>query len=95
MLERGLEVDHSTINRWVVKYASDLEDEFRKHKKKTNTSWRADETYIKVKGIWYYLYRAVDKLGATLDFILLKNRDKKAAIKFSRKCWVQIVFQTK
>ena len=85
MLERGAEVDHATINRWVVKYSPELECEFRKHKKKTNAIWRADETYIKVKGKWYYHYRAVDKLGATLDFVLLKNRDKKAAIKFFKK----------
>ena len=83
MLERGVSVDHSTIQRWVVNYAPQLEHSFRKkYKRRTRTSWRADETYIKVKGVWHYLYRAVDKEGKSIDFILLKNRDKKAALAF-------------
>jgi putative transposase len=83
MEERGVEVDHSTLNRWVIKYAPELEANFSKnHKKRVGTSWRMDETYIKVKGDWYYLYRAVDKEGATIDFMLSKKRDKKAARKF-------------
>ena len=86
MLERGVLVDHSTINRWVIRYAPQLELEFRKkHKKKTGTSWRMDETYIRVKGEWCYLYRAVDKDGNTIDFMLSKKRDKKAAKKFFNK----------
>ena len=81
MLERGVSVDHSTIQRWVVKYAPPLEAcvSEKKYKRPTGPSWRADETYIKVKGVWHYLYRAVDKAGKTIDFMLLKNRDKKAA----------------
>jgi len=83
LLERGVHVDHSTINRWVVKYSPLLEEEFRKrHKKSTGSSWRMDETYIKVKGVWHYLYRAVDKEGNAIDFMLSKKRDKKAAKKF-------------
>ena len=83
MLERGVLVDHSTINRWVIHYAPQLELEFRgKYKKKTETSWRMDETYIRVKGKWCYLYRAVDKDGDTIDFMLSKKRDKKAAKTF-------------
>ena len=71
MAERGVNVDHSTLNRWVIYYASQLEDEFRKkHKRNVRDSWRMDETYIKVKGVWHYLYRAVDKSGATIDFML-------------------------
>ncbi|GAG41518.1 unnamed protein product, partial [marine sediment metagenome] len=80
MAERGVKVDHSTINRWVIQYAPELENEFRqKYKTTVNTSWLMDETYIKVQGEWHYLYRAVDKFGNTIDFKLEKNRDKQAA----------------
>lgn len=83
MRERGVPVDHSTINRWVVHYSPLLEEIFRKKQKpKPGKSWRMDETYIKVKGAWCYLYRAVDKEGATIDFMLSKNRDKPAAKAF-------------
>ena len=69
-LERGLKVDHSTINRWVIFYSPQLEAAFRKrHKRPVGLSWRMDETYIKVRGKWVYLYRAVDKEGKTVDFI--------------------------
>ena len=69
--ERGLKVDHSTINRWVIHYAPQLEASFRKRcKRPVGRSWRMDETYIKVKGNWVYLYRAVDKEGQTIDFML-------------------------
>jgi putative transposase len=63
MQERGVSVDHSTINRWVVKYSPELEAAFHRRKRPVWLSWRMDETYIKVKGRWYYLYRAVDKAG--------------------------------
>lgn len=83
MLERGIEVDHSTINRWVIKYAPLLEIEFRKkYKRPVGTSWRMDETYIKIKGAWHYFYRAVDKEGNTVDFMLSKNRDEASAKAF-------------
>jgi putative transposase len=83
MLERGTQVDHSTLNRWVVEYAPLLENEFRKnYKKKAGRSWRMDETYIKIRGVWHYLYRAVDKEGHTIDFMLSKNRDEAAAKAF-------------
>jgi len=86
MLARGVRVDHATINRWVIKYAPELEQEFSaKHKLPGGSSWRADETYIKVKGIWHYYYRAVDKEGNTLDFYLSEKRDKKAAVAFFTK----------
>lgn len=67
MKERGVSVDHSTVNRWVLKYAPQLEASARKHRKQVVKSWRLDETYIKVKGKWKYLYRAVDKEGNTVD----------------------------
>jgi len=83
MAERGVSVDHSTVNRWVVNYSPELEAEFSKrYKRSIGSRWRMDETYIKVKGQWCYLYRAVDKSGATIDFMLTENRDKKAAKRF-------------
>ncbi|WP_428991319.1 IS6 family transposase [Methylocapsa aurea] len=85
MEERGVEVDHSTLNRWVVKYAPLLEKQFRVRKLAVGSSWRLDETYVKVKGCWKYLYRAVDKEGATVDFLLTAKRDCKAALRFLRK----------
>ncbi len=89
MEERGVELDHATVQRWVVKYTPILEVEFRKRKKTVGTSWRMDETYIKVKGIWHYLYRAVDKEGNTIDFLLSKKRDKKTAKRFLLKAITQ------
>lgn len=85
MAERSVSVDHSTIQRWVTKYAPLLEQALRKHKKKTGNSWRFDETYIKVNGEWVYLYRAVDKDGNTIDFILSKKRDRKSVLRFLKK----------
>ncbi|MBD3887536.1 IS6 family transposase, partial [Phormidium tenue FACHB-886] len=85
MQERGVEVDHSTINRWVLKYAPELDKRIRPHLKPTNDSWRVDETYIKIKGEWKYLYRAVDSEGNTLDFMLSAKRNGKAAARFFRK----------
>lgn len=83
MLERGIQVDHSTINRWVIHYSPLLEDKFRKKfKREIGGSWRMDETYIKVKGEWHYLYRAVDKAGDTVEFMLSKKRDESAAKAF-------------
>ena len=68
MAERGLHVDHTTIYRWVQHYAPELDRRCRPHLKTTTDSWRVDETYVKVKGAWMYLYRAVDSHGATLEF---------------------------
>ena len=79
--ERGIEVDHSTLNRWVVRYAPLLAAAARNHKRSVSVSWRLDETYIKVRGQWKYLYRAVDKHGATIDFLLTTKRDTKAALR--------------
>ena len=85
MDERGVEVDHSTLNRWVLKYVPLLETRFCARKRSVGSSWRLDETYVKVKGVWKYLYRAVDKAGATVDFLLTAKRDCKAALRFLRK----------
>ena len=82
MLERGLEVDHSTINRWVLHYAPELDRRCRPHLKSTNDSWRVDETYVRVKKQWKYLYRAVDSQGNTIDFLLTARRDAEAAKRF-------------
>ena len=79
MRERGLEVDHTTIYRWVQHYAPELEKRSRPHLKATTDSWRVDETYIKIKGTWTYLYRAVDSEGNTLEFLLSPTRDAEAA----------------
>jgi transposase-like protein len=85
MNERGLSVDHTTIYRWVQAYAPELEKRIRPHLRLTNDSYRVDETYIKVKGVWKYLYRAVDSTGQTIDFMLSAKRDKQAAKRFFRK----------
>jgi putative transposase len=82
MEERGVEVDHATLNRWVVKYSPMIASKAQRQKSKTGSSWRMDETYIKVKGKWVYYYRAVDKNGKTLDFMLSEQRDAKAARRF-------------
>ena len=87
--DRAVEVDHSTLNRWVLKYAPLLDQEFRARKRQVGCSWRMDETYVKVNGIWKYLYRAVDKAGATVDFLLTAKRDRKAALRFLRKAFGQ------
>lgn len=82
MKERGVSVDHSTINRWAIRFLPLFEKLSRKHKRKVGSSWRMDETYIKVKGVWKYLYRAVDKEGKTVDFLLTAHRDIAAARRF-------------
>lgn len=82
LVERGVTVDHATLNRWVERYAGQIAEDARRRKRPTDRSWRMDETYIKVKGQWVYLYRAVDKFGKTLDFMLSERRNKPAAVKF-------------
>src|ERR1700741_4559010 len=85
MAERGISVDHSTVHRWAIKVLPVLEKEFRHHKRAVGRSWRMDETYIKVRGEWKYLYRAVDKEGNTVDFLLRAHRDKAAARRYFEK----------
>lgn len=85
MVERGLSIDHTTIYRWIQHYAPVLEKRCRAKLRLTNASWRVDETYIKVKGRWMYLYRAVDSAGDTVEFMLSLTRDAQAAKRFFRK----------
>ncbi|GHO63423.1 IS6 family transposase [Ktedonobacter sp. SOSP1-52] len=82
MFERDLHIDHTTIFRWVQQYAPEIEKRCRPHLKACNDSWKVDETYIKVKNIWMYLYRAVDSEGNTLEFLLSPTRDAEAAKRF-------------
>ena len=85
MAERGLSVDHTTIYRWVQQFAPLLEKRCRAKLKPTNSSWRVDETYVKVKGQWMYLYRAVDSDGNIVEFMLSPSRDAVSAKRFFRK----------
>jgi len=85
MEERGVEVDHSTINRWVIKYSPQLEEAFHRHKRPVWVSGRMDETSSKGKGEWRSLYRAVEKQGQTIDFLLTEPRDEPAAKRFLTK----------
>ncbi|WP_044044368.1 IS6 family transposase [Octadecabacter antarcticus] len=85
MAERGVEIDHATLNRWVVKFSPLIAANAQARKKPTAVSWRMDETYIKVRGEWTYLYRAVDREGETLDFMLSKRRDTGAARRFFKR----------
>jgi transposase, IS6 family len=79
MAERGVQVDHPTIARWVLRYAPILNQGMRRHIRYINRSWRVDETYVRVAGKWTYLYRALDSEGNTIDFLLSPNRDRVAA----------------
>ncbi|MEX3845601.1 IS6 family transposase [Paraburkholderia sp. BR10882] len=83
MAERGIEVDHSSVHRCVIKLLPVFEKAFRK--RPVGKRWRVDETYVKVKGHWKYLYRAVDKAGNTVDFLLCAHRDKAAARRYFEK----------
>ena len=82
MAERGVLVDHATVHRWALKMLPVLAAVFRQRKRSVGTSWRVDETYVLVGGQWKYLYRAVDKLGQTVDFLLTAHRDEAATRRF-------------
>lgn len=83
--ERGIPADHSAVKRWIEEYGPKLDAIFKRRKRFTNGSWRMDETYVKVKGQWYYQYRAADKHGHTIECMLSKKRDKAAAKRFFKK----------
>jgi transposase, IS6 family len=87
--DRGAGADHTTIFRWIQTYAAELDKRIRPHLRPSNGSWRVDETYIRVKGRWTYLYRAVDNRGQTIDFLLSAKRDASAAKRFFRKAVAQ------
>jgi transposase-like protein len=82
MGERGIELDHSSVHRWVIKLVPLFEKAFRRHKRPVGKSWRMDETYVKVKGQWKSLYRAVEKQGNTVDFLSRAHRDKAAGRRY-------------
>lgn len=84
---RGAQIDHSTVQRWMIKFTPLIDMQVRKRKKPVGKSWRMDETYIKVNGVWVYLYRVVDSLGNTIEFLLRKHRDAVAAKEFFRKAF--------
>ena len=85
MAERGIVVEHSTLHRWIIRLVPLLDKTFRRHKRAVGRRWRMDETYIKVRGQWKYLYRAIDTAGQTIDFLLTAKRDVAAALRFFRK----------
>ena len=94
--ERGVQVDHTSIYRWVQKFTPQLEATFRNGKKHpVGRSWRMDETYIKIRGQWRYLYRAVDKAGQTIDFLFTAQRDKQAALRFLRQRFATMALPTR
>lgn len=94
MVERGLSIDHTTIYRWVIAYSPEMNQPCRPHLRSTSDSMRVDETYIKVKGIWKYLYRAIDSQGNTIDFLLTANRDATAAKRFLTKALKRLSSKT-
>ncbi|MFC7067924.1 IS6 family transposase [Brucella rhizosphaerae] len=85
MAERGVEIDHATLNRWVVKYPPQIAAQALRRKRPALSSWRVDATYIKVKGKWTYLYRAVDRDGQTVDLMLSERWNLSAARRFFKK----------
>src|SRR5918993_5996354 len=89
LADREVQVDRTTLFRWIQAYAPELDKRTRPHLRMTNGSWRVGETYIRVKGEWVYLYRAVDATGQTIDFLLSPRRDAAAVQRFFRKALKQ------
>ena len=84
---RGVVIDHATLQRWLIRFVPLIDQEVRKRKKPVGSSWRMDETYIKINGKWVYLYRAVDSCGNTIEFLLRQYRDAVAAKAFFRRAF--------
>jgi transposase-like protein len=89
MAERGIDLDHSTVHRWVICFSPKLLELFNRQKRQVTRKWNLDETYIKVTGEWLYLYRAIDSNGDTVEFYFSKERDLTAAKRFLRKALVR------
>jgi transposase-like protein len=89
MAERGIHVDHSTIHRWVVRFSPLLLERFNHRKRPVTRKWHVDETYVKVRARWMYLYRAIDSLGETVEFFFSEHRDLLAAKRFIRKAFAR------
>jgi putative transposase len=87
MAERGISVDHATAHRWIVRYSPELLERFNRRKRSVSRKWHVDETYIKVRGQWKYLYRAIDSNGDTVEFWFSERRDLSAAKRFLRKAF--------
>ncbi|MFC7067714.1 IS6 family transposase [Brucella rhizosphaerae] len=85
MAERGIAMDHSTVHRWVLHFSPKLLECFNRRRRQVTRKWNLDETYVKVKGVWMYLYRAIDSNGDTVEFCFSKDRDLAAAKRFLRK----------
>ena len=90
MAERGIRVAHTTILRWVLRYVPEYEKRWSRFARRVGTSWRVDETYVSIRGRWHYLYRAVDKHGKTIDFLLRRDRGIAAAQAFFRKALASV-----
>lgn len=90
MAERGVHVAHTTILRWVLRYVPEYETRWNRRGRQVGTSWRVDETYISIRGRWHYLYRAVDKHGKTIDFLLRRDRGIAAAQALFRKALISV-----
>ncbi len=86
LTDRGVDVAHTTLFRWIQAYAPEIEKRIRPHLRPSNGSWRADETYVRVKGRWMYLYRAVDSRGQTIDFLLSAKQRRTASCGGSPAC---------
>lgn len=91
--ERGMDASHTTLMRWVHQYAVEFKKRLKKFIKRSNDSYRIDEKYVKIKGEWHYLYRAIDSDGNTLDWMLSQTRNQEAAERFFRQVCLMSIIQ--